>query len=152
MQKKFIIIILISLIIIILGIGILNNNDFNNQKIKVGDAYFTLPEGYHEGKLNDLGHINITDNSHSIFISNISGANITNYVNQYVDNLSETNQNVTLSNFTINGILVYKSMNLETGANHYWFVKDGKMYTIYNWEKNNDMDDICIDLIRSMKS
>ncbi len=149
MNKKIIIAIVIILIILA-AIGLIINNEFQNQRVKVGDIYFQLPENYHEGNLNELGHVNITDGVHCIFLTSVKDGNITEYVNQYVDDLSNKNQSISLSDFTVNGVHVYKSTNAGTGSNHYWFVKDGNMYSLYNWEENPDMDNICINLINSM--
>ena len=98
-----------------------------------------------------MGHVNITDGNHSIFITSINSTNTTEYVTKYVSSISRSNQTIILSNFTIDSTFVYKTTNKQTGANHYWFVEKNKLYTIYNWEHNPQMDDICKNLIRSAK-
>lgn len=150
MKKKTIILILI-LIIIIIGICFIVYNESKNQQMKIGDAYFSVPAGYHEGTPNKMGHVNLTNGNHSIFITCINTTNINEYVDYYVSNLTDHNQSIELSNYKIGKTVVYKTTNTKTKSNHYWFVEKDKLYTVYNWDNNPQMDEITENLIISIK-
>ena len=154
MEKKTIFLIIL-MIIIALIIGCLVTNGFFNEKIKVGNSYFVLPNDYMISDVNSAGDISITKGNESIYIGTYDNdnGNITKYVQEYCKSIEKkNNKSVLLDNFTINNIFVYKTTNLDTGANHYWFVNNNEIYTIYTWNENPNADVICKELINKMTS
>ena len=148
MTKKLIIIIL--LIILLVFILVTHVFLFQEKEFNVGISKFDLPEGYYEGKINSDGAKNLTNGSHSIFINELNGTNVTQHVNEYKE-YKESQNYVTIStNFTLDKTIVYKvDITNDTGNVHYWFVHNGKTYCIYSWVKNPKMDSITVDLIKS---
>lgn len=121
-----------------------------DSKIKVGDTDFKLPDGYHEGKMNKFGAVNITNGTNSIFLFEQDDANIQKYINNYKKEIQKQNQSMTIKNFTIDNIVIYKTNNNNNpNTIHYWFVKNNKTYDVYTWDGNKDMDSIVINLIKS---
>lgn len=147
MEKKYLLIIFILVVII----GFMGYVQFfqAEEQIEVGDVNFTLPNGFHQGTPNSQGDINITNGTVSIFIAKYDGTNVTPYINRYQDNVNKTNNTVSSSNFTIDDINVYKSVNEGTGSKHYWFVKNNNVYSIYVWSDYENIDNIIFDLIKS---
>ena len=150
MRKEIILIFL--LILILFSLFFIMNNGVNQQKqVTVGGIYLDLPEGYDVGNPNKLGHINITNGKNTIFLANYNDGNISKYVNQYKSEIAKNNQSVSSVNLTINNMSVYESINLKTDAHHYWFVENGTVYTIYNWDKNSNIEKIVYNMIESIK-
>lgn len=147
MNRKLIYIILI-LIILLIGLGLFMYTQDNSSKIvTVNKINFTLPDGYYEGNsTND--YVNITNGEDTIFITYYNDTNITGHIKDYVKNREQNKQHVEVSNFTINNVRIYKSINNHSNTNHYWFTKHKKTYEIYSWNVVNDMDSIVIDLVR----
>ena len=154
MKKRTILIILIIfLVLIVSGFLFFNQNSnqetpSDNNHLNVGDLNFTLPDGY-SGNLIDELNANLTNGNDLIFITRYYDDNITTHVDNYITERSEQNQTVEVSNFTVNSIIVTKATNMNTGANHYWFSLNGKVYSIYSWSKIDNMDNITSDLIKS---
>lgn len=149
MNKKFIIIPIV--ILIILSIGLLKFTEFSEQPLIVEDITLNMPNGYHQGDLTKDGMVNITNGTNYIFVTSYNDTNITGYVNAYANERQAENQTVTTSKLTINNILVYKSVNNNLGYHHYWFINGDKVYTIFNWDKNPNIGEIVNEMISSMK-
>lgn len=148
MDKKTSLIIILAIIILI-SIGFIFYSNQKNQVEIDGDT-FNLPNGYFKGDLNPLGDVNITNGTNSIFICKYPDDKINKYINQYKIDVENNNQSIKLSNFTVDNLNVCKSENTNNGANHYWFIKDKHVYTIYSWDVCPNMDRIVSDLISSM--
>lgn len=149
MEKKWIALICI---IILLVIGSITFYSFANQdnKVKIGDTSFQIPEGYHVDNSKSNNVTNLTNGKHDIYIKMYDDKNIKKHINSYINQSEENNKSVKISNFTVGKTLVYKS-NLNTSSSvHYWFVKNNKTYTIYSWDKNPEIDSITIKLIESI--
>ena len=147
MKKYSMIAILIAIILLAGGFMIYNN--YKQPHVKVGDIDFVIPEGYNKSGFNNLGHITLKNENNSIYLASYNTTNISEYINQYKNNLLDNNESIIITNFSVDNISVYKSINNQTKAEHYWFVKNGKMYTIYNWEYNPNMDKIFEELLKS---
>lgn len=148
MKKLFTI---IGVVIIALFIcGFLMSNGIGTQdQIEIGNNTFTLPSGYHEGNPNKMGDVNITDGTHSVFVS-ASNGDINKKIDGYVSYASKNNDSVALSNFSVNSTRVYKAINVnDTNFVRCWFEYNDTIYTVYTWAKNPDMDDIVSELIKS---
>ncbi len=148
---KIKILIILLFILIMLAFGFLVFNQFYPQEdhILVGDVNFTLPPGFHEGTINSIGDVNITNGTHTLFIAYYNDNNITKYVQMYTNGSNQTNYTYSISNFTIDDIFVCKAVNDQGGAEHFWFVKNNHVYSVYDWEKYDDIDRIFFDLIKS---
>lgn len=148
-KKSNFLILVIVLLVVVIGF-MAYSNFFQEKSVHVGDLNFEVPKGYHEGVLNHLGDVNLTDGSHSICIGKYSDDNIQKYVKNYVNERTKNNDTIKQSTTTIDNQQVYKAENKNTGATHYWFVSNGKVYTIYSWDKVDNMDEIVSNLVKSM--
>ena len=155
MKKKMLIIAIIIIIILIMVIGFMIYKDYTqdynqDNQIILNSVNFTMPAGFYEGTPNAAGDMNITNGTATIFIAKYGGTNITKYIKEYVNATKKSNQHVSINNFTLNNTVVYKSINNDTPAKHYWFIKDNKVYSIYIWQEFNNSDSIICDMIKSM--
>lgn len=157
MEKKSIILIVIAILVVIGGVMAYNtfNNTTDDTHVKVGDATFELPSGFHEGKTNNAGDVNITNGYDSVFIKEYDHGNVTKCINDYKKYKNNTNQTVKVSTVDINNITVYKSSIVnETNTIHYWFDYKDKVYSIYTWGGtdggSDNIESIASDLIKSL--
>lgn len=153
MKIKTILIIVIFILILTVGFLTLSDNNITQKKtVKVGDADFTLPNGYYRGNLNEDGSENITNGKNSIFLSSYKNNNISKYIWSYRDYKLKENKTSTVTNFTVDNTTIFKlTVTNEPWNIHYWFVKGEKVYSIYCWDGNANMDNLVTDLIKSMK-
>ena len=152
MEKKTIALIsVIAILVIIIGFLVFTqfSSPSNENYIVVGNTNFTLPEGFHVGATNKLGDINITNGTCTVFISKHDSDNITTYVKGYEKSVKAQNGTITLSNVTVDNITVCKSVNNQSGVEHFWFTKNGKVFSIYEWKNYSNFDDLVFELIRS---
>lgn len=151
MEKKGVLIILLFIIIIGMGFFIFNEN-LSNNKFQVGSSIFELPNGYAVGSPNKFGGVNITDGTYSIFLVEHNDSNVSKYINDYQNSMKNQNKSVQVFNSTVEGFLVYKSINIDSPDTvHYWIVKNGKTYEMYKWDENPKMESIVIDLIKFLQ-
>lgn len=144
MSKNKILIVIILFIAIVLIYGFL----INTNDIKVGDAYFSLPEGY-ECVANDK-YANITNSHDSIIITNYDTDDVENITKDYEQYNMDHNLSVTISKLGYNNKTLYKSiMNNNSDIVHYWFVKDSNTYEIYTRSANPDVEKNILELIES---
>lgn len=150
MEKKYsIVVIAIITILVIMGLA-LYMGLFKEETIKVGETNFVLPSGFSAEGINEIGDLIISDhNNNQIFLAEYKNDTVGDYIKHYIHERNLENQTISSSNFTIGSTTVYKTTNKNTSSNHYWFVKDGKTYAIYNWNKIENMDNIVFDLIKS---
>lgn len=150
MNKKGIIYILI--IILIMLVAIIGVMGYFHNHIKVGDAYFTLPEGY---KCVANGeYTNITNDNNEYIILDYNNTNdLKKVINDYVKYNEDHNLSLSLYNITIGEYTVYKSiMNNDTQIVHYWFIYNDQTYQIYTRSANSNSEKIISDLISSVKT
>lgn len=156
-NKKYLLIIgIIILILCVVGAFLYFNNANTNPKdnstFTVGQAEFTLPEGYKVTETkNDSAKISNKFNTVSIVCYN--DKNIKKYVNKYIKMKEKENHTVNLSNITINNHMVYKSeLDNDSSNVHYWFKYGNSTYSLYSADANKHMDSLANQLIRSMKA
>lgn len=150
MNKKSILIIAIALILVVIGFMAFTTD--NSSQVRVGDALFELPTGFHEGTPNSAGDVNITNGYDTVFIKEYNQSNITKCINSYKNYKKTTNNSVKLSNSSIGDTEVYKStLANQSNAIHYWFVYKDKVYSIYSGKDSSNIEDIAPDLIKSLK-
>ena len=124
---------------------------FNNHQAKIGSISFNLPQGYNLDADNKLGDKTITNGSSKIYIAEYDNGNISTQINGYIVESNRNGFNVSMSNFTINNITVYKSTLTNNSANHYWFSYNNKIYSIYTWAETPNIDAIVFEMIKSIK-
>ena len=151
MENKTILAILV-IIIILLIIGFVGYTFFTNQneKIKIDNVDFNLPEGYHQTKsLNNDDEINITNGFNTMLLSKCDANNARKNVYDYKDYKLKENLSVRVSNFTVNNITIYKAVVVNhTNTIHYWFDYGNKTYTIYTWNGNENNDKVVSELVK----
>lgn len=128
-------------------------NQFSNpsNQVKVGNATFTLPEGFHEGTITEEGYTNITNGYDTYIIRDNGADNTTKYVKQYVKNKQKDNITVHVKNFTVNDTVVYKaSLTNHTNVAHYWFDYNGEVYSITTANANKNTNKFVTDVISSV--
>ena len=148
MELKNIFIFILILLIIILGLAFFfqGTNDSGNDKvIVVGASNFTIPDGYEIGNDNSDGAKNITNGKNDIFIMEHKGADVTKYINDYD---AYFNQTETIENLNISGYEVYKLTPPNTSnTHHFYFVKNNKVYDIYHWDGNLNIDSEVVKIL-----
>ena len=148
-MKKTSILVLIIFILLI-AIGFMIYNEFANaNSFQVGDTQFVLPEGYHVGILNRNGDVNITNGTNSLFFAEHNGTDINHYVQGYSEYKLKNNRTITIENFTIDGKFVCKATNSNNNTARYFFINNNKVYSIYNWDYNNKLDETVSELIKT---
>lgn len=151
MKSSKILIILILLILIGVSVSCYQLVDSKQQnEFIVGNTTFMLPEGYYEEINNVSDDVKITNGTNALFLVEYNDSNLTKHINDYINNSEINNDSLIGSNFTIDNLVVYKIINNQTGSYHFWFVKDKKVYLVYTWGKNNKIDTLFFDLIKSM--
>ena len=153
MKKKFLILIIIIIAILLIFIGFTEHSKTSNEKkvINVAGTNFTIPEKYYENGSNENKHIKITNGTNSFYIGHYNDSYVKKHLNEYFNNWKNQNQSVSIpcSNFTIENILVYKTVNSQNHAIGYWFEKNNQTYFIHNGGDNSTEESIFIDLINS---
>lgn len=152
MKKKIAILLLLVLLLCILILGFFNHDAVpSKNQLKLDNTTFTLPGGYYVGSPNKVGDANITNGTYSIFIAEYNGSDIDVYINQYKNYMLENNKSVIIKNYTTNGISVYESTYNNMSTNHFWFKNNDKIYSIYAWESNKNLNNLVYELINSTK-
>lgn len=145
MNKKVIIAAILIILVAIFVFSALPVTKNSNVQSNASDSNFKIPNGYSEGKTNDLGAKNYTKDNKSIFIGESYGKRAEAYALDY-QNKSD-NESLIIKNYTLNNIRVYTIENNNTI--HYWFVKDNKTYDIYTWDGNKDIELFVNNTIKS---
>lgn len=149
MNKKFVLFIFCVLILSFSGGSVFSLE--SNSTLNLTNMGFEIPDGYYEGSLNNLGAINITNGSSSIFILEYDDANAMKYVNHYKNEIiNNKHQKMDLLTFTIDDVIVYEADIKNNPLKiHYWFVKDNKTYDVYTWDGNKDIYNFIEKMIQS---
>lgn len=153
MEKKTKLLIFI-IIILLLVIGFMSyNNYISKNQTKIGETTFIIPSGYYEGPQNNLGHKNITDGNHSIYITEYADNNVTGHLNDMNNYFKNRNHSTKISNFTYNGILVHElTLPNDQTCSYYYFENNNRTYSVYTWNSNENIEKILHDIIDSMQS
>lgn len=146
MNKKILAIIVVVIAILILGFVFYTQNT-----VKVGNAYFTVPEGYHV--VDEGNHFNLTSgNNYMCLVKNVSNDDINKSIDAYTKNKKASNDTLKFSKFSSGDVSVTKSVSSKDAkVFHYWFEKDGKKYEAFTWSGDSNSDKLLINLINSMK-
>lgn len=127
-----------------------NSNVSHETSVEVGDIVYNLPSGYHVGSSDRNLSANISDGSNSLYLTFFKDDNVTRHFEEYKAEKLASNKSVTLTKFSINDTLVYRSNIVDDpGFIHYWFAYNKKVYSISTWDGNNDTDQIVSNLIDS---
>ena len=147
-MKKYIAIIVIVVVIILLFMGVTQFSEFNKKEetIKVGQAVFSLPEGYEPGTTDSLGGNTINNGTNRISIKE-RNENITQCLDDYID---YHNGSVYVENILIDGNNISKTTRYnDTNTHHYFVEKNHKVYDFYATDGNKNMDSTIINMIIS---
>ena len=144
----------IILLVVIILIGCIGYMEFNKTSggedtVVIGDATFKLPSGYHvEASNASDGSINISNGDKSFYLLKYDTNNVEKCIKEYLNYKKSAHYNITVTNTTVGNVKLYKSTIAETPDTvHYWFKLGKKVYSIYSWDKNEDLDNIVADLI-----
>lgn len=138
MKKEHILIIVLIIIIGFLCYSqFVNNTNDNKQYVVVGHSKFIIPEGYKIG--HDQNHAkNLSNGTNSIFLLENNGTDINKYINGYKDYF---NNSVVIEKLRVGDYEVYKlTPPNNSNTHHYYFVKDKRVYDIYIWDGNPNID------------
>ena len=150
--KTKLLIVVIAILLLIIGFMSYSNFLAQNQ-IKIGETDFLMPSGYHEGSPTNLGHKNITDGNHSVYIGEYDDNNVVGHLNNMSSYFKNRNHTTNISNFTHDGILVYKlTIKNDKTCSYYYFEKNNATYTVYTWNSNENIEEILFNLINTMQS
>lgn len=153
MEKKYIISILLIIATLVI-VGSFYFADFskqNDNQIKVGEATFTVPDGYNVTN-SSKDRVKLSNGVNSIGIVYYNSSKTNKYVDNYVSLKEEDGYKINVSNFTSGNTVVYKSeVSNDTGVVHYWFKYGEKTYSIYSGDANKHMDKQVSQLIKSVK-
>ena len=137
-MKKSTILAAVIIILVIVTIGIIVYTQFNHE-IKVGNGYFSIPEGYSESTQNKDGDVTISNKTNSIYLSEIDKP-LDECVNTYINSTKNSSRNATKDIINIDDVKLYKVSVSDGYTVHYWFTLDGKTFTIYSWDGNKNLD------------
>ncbi|MBE6506241.1 MAG: hypothetical protein E7Z73_11030 [Methanobrevibacter millerae] len=148
MEKKSLILLVVC-ILVFSFVALSYAGVFNHEEsVKVGEVTFKLPEGYKYMGVNKYGYETASNGLDSVYFECHNDKNISKHIKVYKDDCDSKNKTYKTSNFTANGINVYKLVDSKN-ASRYWFVHDGKTYSFLTWKEVNKMDDIVKSLISS---
>lgn len=152
MKKKVAIILLVIVLIVLCSLVFSQKENIqSNTQLKLECTTFNLPEGYYVGNPNNQGDANITNGTYSIFIAEYNESDINIHINQYKNYMMKNNKSVDIKNYTTGGIPVYESTYDNMSTNHFWFKNNNKVYSIYAWESNKNLNNLVYGLIKSTK-
>lgn len=140
-KKHFLV--LFSIIIIIVGFSLFIIND-SYTNINLGGTHFKPIDGYKHVKKDN--YINFTNDKNFIFIKT-SNSTINSSISSYLK--SKGNVSYQLSNFSVDGLNVYKLVLKNYTIGHFWFEKNNKVYEIYTWNYDEPTNVDIMNLIKS---
>lgn len=149
MEKKSIFI-LVIIIIALLAICIMAFNHTSENKFTVGDAEFTLPDGYEVKSNKDV--VTIANGGKNFSITSYNDSKIDKHINEYKTSKEKNNKTITVSHITDknNKQLVKSTVVNATSNVHYWFNYHGKTYTIYTSNAGEDADQTVFKMVSSL--
>ena len=151
--KSIYVILIIVVMLLVFGFTSLNNLSNLDPTVKFGNVEFTLPDNYYKKDTTDSGNVVITDGDKEITILRYDDKNVKNHIQKYEDYVKSKNQTIKLKDFKAGGMQVYKStINENSKVIHYWFVKNGKTYSIYTSNADKNTGDIILNMIKSCKA
>lgn len=144
MNKK---IVIIGIIIAILIVGFIF---YTQNTIKIGNSYFTIPEGYHV--IDEGDYVNLTSGNNHICLYKEIPYDSNKSISIYEKDKHKENDTLKFSNITSGDVKIIKAVSKKhPNLSHYWFVKDGNSYEAFSWHGDSGSDDILINLIKTMK-
>ena len=146
MNKK-----IIAIIVIIIAILILGFTFYTQNTVKIGNAYFTVPDGYQV--VDEGSYVNLTSGkNYMCLVKEVDDENVEKSIDKYTKNNKKNNDTLSFSKFSSGDVSITKSVSKkDSKVFHYWFVKDGKTYEAFTWSGNSNSDDFLTTLISSMK-
>ena len=146
MNKK-----IIAIIVIIIAILILGFTFYTQNTVKIGKAYFTVPDGYQV--VDEGNYVNLTSGkNYMCLVKEAADENVEKSIDKYTKNKKNTNDTLSFSKFSSGDVSITKSVSKkDPKVFHYWFVKDGKTYEAFTWSGNSNSDNFLTTLISSMK-
>lgn len=148
MEKKSLILLVVCILVFSV-VALTYAGVFNHEEsVKIGDVNFKLPEGYKSMGVNKYGYETASNGLHGFCLDCYNDTNISKHIKEYKDECDSKNKTYKTSNFTVDGIDVYKLVDSKN-ASQYWFVHDGKTYNFSTWKEVFKMDDIVRSLINS---
>ena len=148
MEKKSLILIIVCIVVFsfvaLTYAGIIDLG----ENVQVGEVKFKLPEGYKNMGVNKYGYKTASNGLDSLYFDSYGDKNVSKYIKEYKEDCISKNKTFKISNFTTNGINVYKLVDSQN-ATHYWFKHGDKTYTILTWKEVFKVDDIVKNMISS---
>lgn len=157
MNKKYVLMgAIIIILLLVIGFLLFNqpmtsSNTSEHEKVAVGQANFSIPEGYEVSDIHNDGEVNLTNGHTSLFMVEYNGNNLSKYVNETVTYLESDNLNPIRSNFSIENTFVEK-LTIDGKPNYlrYWFVDNDKTYCVYTYTGDGSIDNTINYLIKSL--
>lgn len=148
MEKKSLFLIIVCIVVFsfvaLTYVGIIDLG----ESVQVGDVKFKLPEGYKNMGVNKHGYQTASNGLDSLYFDSYGDKNVSKYIKECKNDCISKNKTFKISNFTTNGINVYKLVDSQN-ATHYWFKYGDKTYTIFTWKEVFRADDIVKNMISS---
>lgn len=146
LNKKIIIGILIIVLLLLVSSSIMMFSD--KDHIKVENTKFKIPEGY--TVTNADKYYNLTNGIDSICIEKkVGNLDLNTTIDHYLKIKKEENISTQVSNFTVDNLIVYKVNTKNSGACHYWYEDNGKVYSMFTLNKSPNIDPLVVSLINS---
>lgn len=149
--KSIYMILIIVVMLLVFGVTSLNNLSNLDPTVKFGKAEFTIPDNYYK---KDIGsdEVVITDGDIEITLLSYDDKNVKKHIEKYESYLKGKNKTLNMKDFKVDGVHVYKgTINGSSKVIHYWFVKDGKTYSIYSSNADKNTGDTILNIIKSYK-
>ncbi|WP_405309200.1 hypothetical protein [Methanobrevibacter sp.] len=148
-MKKIIIILCAIIIVLVAFIGVNTFTSTSNaNSIMVGNTSFIVPEGYIS--INNNGSTNITNGNNSIGLVCYADNDVNKHVKDYEDSKKLANESVSVSEFEVKNIKVYKSDLGDSKTFHYWFLNNGEVYELHTWDGDSNTDQVIHKLVESI--
>ena len=146
LKYKYIIIILAILLIVVGGYYLICSTD----SVKVGNTYFSIPEGY---SVTDNGkYYNFTSGNNSMCLRKDIESNANVSIEGYINNkYVKDNVTVDISNFNANVPAYKATIKEDSRVQYYWFDDGGKVYIFYTWSSNSNSDELAKMIFDSHK-
>ncbi|WP_405269099.1 hypothetical protein [Methanobrevibacter sp.] len=147
--------VIIIILLCVIGFLVFNqpttNNEDTHEKVSVGEASFTIPEGYNISDIHNDGEVNLTNGNTTLYLVEYNGNNLTKYVNKSLEYVESQNLKPIVSNFSIENTFVEK-LTIDGKENYlrYWFVDNDKTYCVYTFTGDGSTDNTINYLVKSL--